>query len=898
MLGPIRKQRMSMFSPHVKSPAPPNLVSAIVLCCVILAFGAEVRFSTLGLESVDLEEYACVGGIQAPDWATFFRNQRDLYPYGAPLAPSLIYFWTRFVGDSIVAIRTLFAGISMLSLVLCYCLAHALFRDADAGRRHRAGLVTALCFSLSPLHVFHAQEARMYALVSLFTLLAMIGLAQGLRDGKGRWWCLNCCANAALLASHYFTVFLLPVQGLALLIWERRISRRLLLWSLFQGLLLLALFWWVTRIPRQAEDLYSYYSIPSTGAVLTHLFARDSTTLSASAFFPSSQAWNWLPGSAGAVMRAAHRYFDFILAGLSVFALLVSAVAAFYHYRHKNDTRAWTWFMLSLWTLLPTVLMVMISWLWQPIYGSRYVMYSSFAFYLVLGAIGATIRRPGVFRGFLLCLTVLFGYQLALAFPPETRTAWRQALEKVREDGGEESVLLLEDPFWLPVLAINDTKGGSVPIAAAFERNSLCEAADFLVSRCDESGRVWVLLVLTTDFDETPFVRCLVERALRYDRYFYPGERKLALYHVHPGSESTAEAKTGSSDGLLFGPLITALSEEEHEQVRKDFRERIRYLKDEEGGFWLRLGEVLTAHSRDGLADAVFQHALGIHGLCGYELARLLRECRVDVDGARMAECIMRDADSPEEQCARIRGVLQLSSYEQDNGLLEMLGNGAVQAAPQCAEGYAFLGLARHRQEEHLEALPYFRQSFALNPRISPEIAEAFGISLAASGFAEEALQVFGDALTVWPEFNWLHMRAGIVYAGTGRHAEAVDAFRKALEPIGDDFYITYLLMQSLLALQRYEEALLLAERESVAQRPEFWVHLVRWRVFVGSGRHDKAAITLKELASLKPDYQELYDTLYGKPDHAAAQRLVEAAREAEDPIAQELALAVEHLRH
>lgn len=889
---------MSMFSPHAKSPAPQNLVSAIVLCCVILAFGAEVRFSTIGLESVDLEEYACVGGIQAPDWATFFRNQRDLYPYGAPLAPSLIYLWTRFAGDSIVAIRMLFAGISILSIILCYCLAWIFFRDADAGRRHQAGLVAALCFALSPLHVFHAQEARMYALVSLFTLLAMIGLSQGLRDGKRRWWRLNCCANAALLASHYFTVFLLPVQGLALLVWERRISRRLLLWSLFQGLLLLGLFWWVTRIPRQAEDLYSYYSTPSLGTVLTHLLARDSTTLSASAFFPSSRAWNWLPGSVGTAMRAVHRYFDLILVALSVIALFVSAAAAFYHHRHKNATRAWAWFVLLLWALLPTVFMVLISYLWQPIYGSRYVMYSGFALYMVLGAMGAAINRPGVFKVFLLCLTVLFGYQLGLAFPPETRTAWRQALEKVGENDAEESVLLLEDPFWLPVLAINEDKGKAVPVAAAFERGTLCEAADLLVSRCGESGRVWVLLVLTTDFDETPFVRCLVERALRYDRYFYPGERKLALYHVQPGGGSVEETGADSSEEPLFEPLVAALSKEEHAQALKDFRERIRYLKDVEGGFWLRLGETLTAHGRDGLADAVFQHALGVHGLCGYELARLLRECRVDVDGARMAGHIMRNAGTTEEQCAKLRSVLRLSSYEQDSGLLEMLGSAAIQAAPQCAEGYAFLGLARHRREEHQEALPYFRQAFNLNPEISPEIAEAFGISLAASGFAEEALRVFGDALSVWPEFNWLHMRMGIVYANAGRHAEAVDAFRKALEPIGDDFYITYLLMQSLLALQRYEEALPLAERESVAQRPEFWVHLVRWRVFVGAWRHAEAEATLKNLVAMKPDYQELYDTLYQKPDLAAAQRLLEAAREAKDPIANELAIAVEQLRH
>lgn len=882
---------------HEQTSAPRNVAAGLVLFCVIFAFGAEVRFSSIGLESVDLEEYACIGGIDAPDWTTFFHNQRDLYPYGAPLAPSLIYLWTRFTGDSIVAIRMLFAGISMLSIGLCYCLACVFFHDADPGRRRRAGLVTALCFALSPLHVFHAQEARMYALVSLFTLLAMIGLAAGLRSGKRRWWFLNVLANAALLASHYFTVFLLPVQGLALLLWERRISRRFIFWSFFQAVLLLILLWWVARIPRQAEDLYSYYSMPSPAVVITHLLARDSTTLSASAFFPSSRAWNWLPGTAGAAMRSAHQYFDLALMVLSMIALLFSVAVPWYCRRHGNKPGGWTWLVLLIWALLPTALIVVISRFWQPIYGSRYVMYSSFALYLALGGIAAMVRRPSVFRLFVLALTVLFGYQLALAFPPETRTAWRQALEKVEEESAGKAVLLLEDPFWLPVLAMNKTKGEQAPVAAAFERNTLCEAADLLVSRCHESNAVWVLLVLTTNFDETPFVRCLLERSLRYDRYFYPGERKLALYHLHEQSKSPSESEMESNEVAVFGPLIAALREEENAPALQVFRERIRYLKDEEGGFWLRLAVALAVDRRDEEADVVFRQALAKYGACGYELARLIRECHVEVDAARLTECILRYANNPDEQCGKLRAVLRLSSYDKDSGLLDMLGRGAVQVAPQCAEGYAFLGLARYQEEEHQESLPWFRQAFALNSRISPEIAEAYGISLAASGFPDEALQVFSDALTVWPDFNWLHMRMGIVYADTGRHTEAVEAFRLALKPLKEDFYITYLLIKSLLALQRYDEALPLVDCESMAIRPEFWIQVARWRVLVGAGRHAEAEATLKKLVSLNPSFDEIYDAIYRKPNVAAAQQLVEAARKANNPIANELAIAMTHLQ-
>jgi len=139
--------------------------ASVVLLLLIVLLGAVVRLNTIGVESVDLEEYACVGGVEAPTWRIFFEEQRSRYPYGAPLAPAFIYLWTRVAGTSIVAIRLLFAALSILTIFLCYRVGQAVFKFMTPQQRQRAGLVVAFCFALSPLHVFHAQEARMYALV-------------------------------------------------------------------------------------------------------------------------------------------------------------------------------------------------------------------------------------------------------------------------------------------------------------------------------------------------------------------------------------------------------------------------------------------------------------------------------------------------------------------------------------------------------------------------------------------------------------------------------------------------------------------------------------------------------------------------------------------------------------
>ncbi|MCK5861273.1 MAG: glycosyltransferase family 39 protein, partial [Candidatus Hydrogenedentes bacterium] len=135
-----------------------------MLCFLIFLLGVILRVYDLGGESIDLEEYACLSAIDAPDYGTFFEQQRELYPYGAPLAPTLIYYWTRIAGDSIATIRFLFAMAGIIVMILGYIVARLLFDS------RRAALVMLLCISLSPVHVFHSQEARMYALVSLFTL--------------------------------------------------------------------------------------------------------------------------------------------------------------------------------------------------------------------------------------------------------------------------------------------------------------------------------------------------------------------------------------------------------------------------------------------------------------------------------------------------------------------------------------------------------------------------------------------------------------------------------------------------------------------------------------------------------------------------------------------------------
>ena len=78
-----------------------------------------------------------------------------------------------------------------------------------------AGLAGAAVMALSPFMIFYSTEARAYALVTLFVLLAAVVLLKALEKGGWPWWGAYAACVAAAAYTHYTAVFTL----LALFAW-------------------------------------------------------------------------------------------------------------------------------------------------------------------------------------------------------------------------------------------------------------------------------------------------------------------------------------------------------------------------------------------------------------------------------------------------------------------------------------------------------------------------------------------------------------------------------------------------------------------------------------------------------------------------------------------------------
>jgi uncharacterized membrane protein len=127
-----------------------------------------------------------------------------------PLHHLALWLTVRTIGDGEMAVR-------LPSLIAGTLVIPALYELGRELYDRRTGLIAAAFGAASPLLIWYAQEARMYAFVTLFGLLALLTQLRVIRNGSMVNWAAYILATAALLWSHYFGLLLIGVQQLIFL---------------------------------------------------------------------------------------------------------------------------------------------------------------------------------------------------------------------------------------------------------------------------------------------------------------------------------------------------------------------------------------------------------------------------------------------------------------------------------------------------------------------------------------------------------------------------------------------------------------------------------------------------------------------------------------------------------
>lgn len=230
----------------------------------IVLLGGGLRFWQIGNKPLWLDEAFSLWLARHP-WPDMLRwlVQIDQHP---PLYYTLLGGWLA-LGTDEATLRALSALLSTLTIPLIFVLGRALLDT-------RVGLLAALLLAVSPFHVWMAQEARMYALLTwnaTWAILAFVRLLNR-QSQTCRWWVLYVVATILTMLTHNVAIFLpLTLNALVLGFWLVRragldpgvelppLSR----WVMAQ-LVILALWGvWLPTFVVQARGVYAEFWIPS-----------------------------------------------------------------------------------------------------------------------------------------------------------------------------------------------------------------------------------------------------------------------------------------------------------------------------------------------------------------------------------------------------------------------------------------------------------------------------------------------------------------------------------------------------------------------------------------------------------------------------------------------------------
>lgn len=463
----INRQENTILPAQTRPAASENGRQYLLFLLLILAVGLIVRLVGLGRESFWLDEgfsFRAAGQSSAMDVVRFIARL-DVHP---PLHYLLLHWWMGWFGHSEFSARLLSALLSFLSLLLFYPLSRMLF-----GRR--TALVACLILSLSPFHVYYAQEARSYAQLTFLALVSYYGFLRWLRRPSLGNAALTAVGGILMCYTHIYGVFFLMAQAAWWLIhWVRReaCSRRALgRWVALQGVIVLGFAPWAFVLMRQVRFVENgiWIQNPTLFRVALTFYYFAGSAFALLLFFAlalwGAVRWRGGKGPEAAGMQAG---------GLE--------------WPHPEQS-----LFLCFWLFVPNLIPYVISKVSQPIYLYRSLIPASPALYLLVAAGLCGIRRPRLRQLALGLVLVASLVKLWDYHTHEHREPWGRIARTIETQAQPGDLLLFHEPFSLSTV-YNIYSHRTDLEKVAFPQPGTKDAAAQLKALLAGHRRVWVIL--------------------------------------------------------------------------------------------------------------------------------------------------------------------------------------------------------------------------------------------------------------------------------------------------------------------------------------------------------------------------------------------------------------------
>ena len=382
---------------------------------VILLLGLSLRLISLD-QSLWLDEAINVIATQNFSLLGMITDyaKADFHPPGYFI---MLWIWTKIFGIGEIFVRIPSVVFGVLTIYVVYLLGQRIHSKT-------LGIFSAFLLTISPLHIYYSQEARMYSLAALAVSINILLLIK-LIKGENFNLIFLIISNVLVLASDYVAYFIFPAQFIFLLMIKQKIIKT---WMTALSMAILTGIWWIPTFLNQLD----------VGAV-------------ASANLP---AWKFIVGGfdsktvpltfikfiIGRISLADKLIYGLILLPISIlFLFLIWRGIKFIITIWRN--------LLVIWIAVPVIIATLVS-LIIPIYSYFRLQFILPAFFILI-ALGILSFKSKIRYAFLIAVVLiqLFSSLVYLFNPSFHREDWRGATNFLKN---KDTLVLFESSGTLP----------------------------------------------------------------------------------------------------------------------------------------------------------------------------------------------------------------------------------------------------------------------------------------------------------------------------------------------------------------------------------------------------------------------------------------------------------------